>query len=207
TDVVDPSGNVTHYDYDPDTLRLRSIVYADGFTEQMDPQEGMLFPGYGTAGNPMPIKYVPGTELPDFAGTPAQYTRSVDAEGNTTITITNRFGQPSQKTNPLGQVTKYERDTDGMVTKMTEPDPDGQGSLTERVTHYTYDDTHNRTSASYPDGSSESWAYDAYSQVTSHTDQLSHVTKFTYDDFGNVATRRQVVGLADDESSEHDDLV
>ena len=82
------------------------------------------------------------------------------------------------------------------------------------MTTYTYDENDNETSVTYPDGSTESWTYQMgtvdeheYNQVLSHTDQLGHVTTYTYDDFGNEMTQTQVIGLPDATSGEHNDIV
>ena len=62
------------------------------------------------------------------------------------------------------------------------------------LTMLTYDGLDRKTGASYPDGTSESWTYDAASSVASHTDGKSQTVSDTYDDAGQLITVTYPVG-------------
>ena len=55
-------------------------------------------------------------------------------------------------------------------------------------TTLTYDGLDRKTGASYPDGTSESWTYDAKSNVASHTDGKSQTITYGYDNAGQLTT-------------------
>lgn len=84
-----------------------------------------------------------------------------DPLGNEQTFEIDGFGFVTKHTNALGHIVTQERDVDGRVTKTTEPDPDGAGPLAAPVTTYTYDSAGNQTQVTLPDGSTQSWVYDA----------------------------------------------
>src|SRR5690606_23921063 len=107
---------------------------------------------------------------------------SRDSLNNQTTFTLDRFGYVLTTTDAQGSTTIYERDDDGLVTKRIDPDPDGPGPLEAPITLFSYDSRGNLLSVTHPDGSTESWTYDAtFSQVTSHTDPLGNVTMFSID--------------------------
>ena len=80
-------------------------------------------------------------------------------------------------TNALGYVTSNAYDNLGRVTQLTQPDPDGSGSLAAPHVNYTYD---------------------ANSNVLTVTDPLGNVTAYAYDNHNRLKTLTQ----ADSESAE-----
>ncbi len=103
----------------------------------------------------------------------------MDELNQTTRFTTDRFGKLKSFTDAAGKVTTYQRDADGLVTQMTTPDPDGAGPLTALTTQYEYDSRGNRTKITLPDGSTQTWTYDAaFSQPTSFTDELGRQTTY-----------------------------
>jgi len=74
---------------------------------------------------------------------------------------TDRFGYVISQTDALGNTTTYERDKNGQVTRMTEPDPDGGGPLGVTVTTYEYDSQGRRTRATYAVGTAEAVAIES----------------------------------------------
>ena len=107
TDVIDALGNDTHYNYDPQTLRLTSIVYSDGTTEQVDPNQGMEFPGYGTDTKPMPMQYLPaGDSAADSGAALAGQTRSTS--GRSMLKAIPRSPSPTDSGNRRNRRTPRE---------------------------------------------------------------------------------------------------
>ena len=64
---------------------------------------------------------------------------------------TGQFGRVASKTDAQGNVTTYEYNEQGQFTKMTLPDPDGEGELTSPVFEYEYDANGNLTQITLPD--------------------------------------------------------
>jgi YD repeat-containing protein len=127
------------------------------------------------------------------------------------------------RANGLGFITEIKDDdgfstiytrhpTEGFVTKITTPDPDGPETLAALETTFTYDTRGNVTSATKRAVGSnavlaqQQWAYDDpdYSVPTKHIDELGRVTKYTIgpksgsvNDRGKVLTATVIVGLED----------
>ena len=126
--------------------------------------------------------------------TPAGVTSTV-YDGNSNVTsVTDANSHITSTTfdddnRPL-VVTKANTDTftyayDGVGQKeLLSSTTDGNGHSTT----LTYDGLDRKTGASYPDGTSESWTYDATSNVASHTDGKSQTVSDTYDDAGQLIT-------------------
>lgn len=133
--------------------------------------------------------------------------RHEDLLGNETLTKMDRFGNVIEEVDALGNVTKYERNQHGLVTKLTLPDPDGAGSLSPSVYEYTYNSKGNMLTAKHPGGATETWFYNINNFVTSYTDQLGKKTQYTVDPYGNVLAVTQVVGFEDTVYGDSDDLV
>jgi RHS repeat-associated protein len=118
-------------------------------------------------------------------------------------------------TDPLGRVTAFTYDSLDRLMNVTLPDPDGGGSQTSSVYGYTYDHIHrvkqitdplsnvtlldngtwNRIAATLPDpdgggplGSSTTVdLWDSEGNYSSHTDELTYTSGYTYDDLGRVS--------------------
>jgi len=111
--------------------------------------------GYGRPGDHY---YVPGN--PDKP-------TAVTAAGNTTFYEYDREGRTIKITDPEGGVSRYEYDDNGNITLSVElaPDPEDDEVLVEL----------SRTVSEYDDKD----------RLTSTTDALGHVSKYTYDDASN----------------------
>ena len=106
-------------------------------------------------------------------------TKTDEANRMTTFQYTN--GKLASVTDSAGRTTAYQYDSLGRLTSVTEPDPDGNGSLTSLVTSYTYDGNSSRV-ATITDASGNVTAY-TYSngQVVSKT--VNGITQSTQDPF------------------------
>lgn len=120
-------------------------------------------------------------------------------------------GYVNQMTGPDGLQTDYVRNTDGLVTSVTLPDPDGAGPLSTPVTSHTYDTNQLKTQTVHPGGATESWTWDTSlrlplthtdpdGEITTYvwnsnrtlasvTDVMGAVTSYTYDSYGNMLTQ------------------
>ncbi len=135
--------------------------------------------------------------LPSAADAVATRTDQYSADWTYT---TDSYGFTTSATDALGQTTLYERDSAGRITRITEPDPDGAGSLGQIITEYQYDGKGNLIEATYAvgtaDEASESWEYDAtWNVVDRHVDELGHITTYVIAaGTGLVTSMTQVVG-------------
>jgi RHS repeat-associated protein len=127
-------------------------------------------------------------------------------------------GLPSQITDEAGVVTKFERDSRGNVTRMTEAfglpeqrvtamtyDPYGQqltrtevvdGGAGDRVTRMTYDSYGNVASQTDAEGRTYSMLYDSAGRVTRVVDPLGKIWLFQRDAEGNVTRETDPLGHA-----------
>ena len=113
------------------------------------------------------------------------------------LTYTNRLGNVwtytydvngnvLSETDPLSNTMSYVYNSMGLVTTLTEPDPDGSGPLSAPMTNYTYDSFGQLTRITFADGSFRDYTYDAAGNQTSETDELGRVTNYLYDDLGRM---------------------
>ena len=179
--VTDPLSHVTSLTYGF-SGRVSQITFADTNNAQFTPIEvdGLvnIGAGVGTSSNPA-APYVPGSITAGF----------LDEMGHTQTIKLDRFGNVLSFTDPLSLTTTYTRDSNGLVTQMTQPDPDGGGPLTSPVTGYQYDSKGNMTRVTYADSSYETWSYDStLNKPLTHTDQRGKTTSFSYDSHGNLLT-------------------
>ncbi|OPG07209.1 hypothetical protein B1L11_31320 [Microbispora sp. GKU 823] len=146
----------------------------------------------------------------DAAG---QQISSTDARGHTTTALYDGLGRQVQVTDPPvggspGGVTSFGYDLLGEATARTDPtgarweatyDDLGRQITTttfERkptaaayVTGYEYDDAGNLTKVTRPTGDAVIRAYNAFGEMTSHTDALGNSTTFGYDLSGRSSRR------------------
>jgi YD repeat-containing protein len=101
-------------------------------------------------------------------------------------------------TDALGRETHYEYDALNRRTKIVEADPDGiAGALTSPETEYAYDAVGNTVSVTDPLGGITKYVYDDLNRqvfiISPDPDgaagpEISPITGYTYDAFGNVRT-------------------
>ena len=64
----------------------------------------------------------------------------IDPRGYRTQIWTDRYGYATRRSDPLGRTTVLDRDLDGMVTRLIDPDPDGDGPRLPSETEFEHDD-------------------------------------------------------------------
>ncbi|WP_425619120.1 RHS repeat-associated core domain-containing protein [Anatilimnocola sp. NA78] len=124
-----------------------------------------------------------------------------DALGNTSVIKVDRFGLPLEIIDEDGNVTLFERDDDGRITRQTDPRPDGPlGYQPTPITEYQYDSNGNLEEVTYPDGTTESWVYDSYLNVPyEYEDRNGNLIFYTLNiTTGLVDAEIRVVGEFDD---------
>ncbi|NBT35423.1 MAG: RHS repeat protein [Betaproteobacteria bacterium] len=191
TKVTDPLGGQSQVTYDF-TGRVNSIQQACGGTTTLQ--------AYATIG--LPNIAVAGYDAAHLAAIVRQsdtVEQRTDEHGNLTRIVRDRFGNVLQTVDALGNSTTFSRDSNGLVTRVVQPDPDGAGPLSALVTQYSYDSRGNLTKRINPDATQELWTYDPlFSQPTSYTDPLGHKTLWSISPTnGLVLSMTRVVGAVD----------
>ncbi|MHB9047276.1 MAG: RHS repeat-associated core domain-containing protein [Pirellulales bacterium] len=185
--VTDPLARATTIVYGR-TMRLSQATRPDNHPLNFVPSQILglvdLSTGVGTSANPAPLYKV------------QPFSAWSDPTGETFSYLADRYGFLIWKSDAAGNVTHFERDPHGRLTRLTLPDPDAGGPNTSPVTEYTYDAKGNVTHIVYPDGTWEDYAYSpAWNRPTSFTDRRGHSTTFTYHpDNGNLLTATDALG-------------
>ena len=185
--VTDALSHTTQVQYDF-AGRVSQVTDATNATHNLTTWQTRGLPnlaaGQGTLQNPMP--------LPLPYSMPATQTNPLN---QITETRYDRFGNVTLAKDPLGNTTTWTRDANGLATQITQPDPDGSGSLIAPVTQFQYDARQNLTLLTNPGGSTRSWSYDAtLNTPLSATDELNRTATFTYDANGNLLTSTTPLG-------------
>lgn len=125
--------------------------------------------------------------------------------------VVDSTGYVNQTIAADGMQIDYVRDSNGLITSETLPDPDGAGPLSAPVTTHTFDANQLKTQTVHPGGATESWTWDTSlrlplthtdpdGEVTTYvwnsnrtlasiTDVMGAVTSYTYDSYGNMLTQ------------------
>ncbi len=184
---TDFNGNVTTYDYEPLNNRLTQVNYADGSVESF---------------------------VYDVLGNRTQVTQT-DSNANQRVTRWQYDARDRllKETKPDGTTLEYQYDANGNRTqvKLT---PVGQAAVVtdysydvlnrlktvtdaNGVTSYAYDKVGNRSSVSYPNGTSQVYAYDALNRLLklSHYDASGTLTQQYDYTLGATGRRTQIAEL------------
>ncbi|MFY9986153.1 MAG: RHS repeat-associated core domain-containing protein, partial [Chthoniobacterales bacterium] len=167
TAVVDPAGRSTQYTYAPNGIDIIQTQQWDGATYQ--------------------------TTMSAVYNTQHRPTQITDAAGQITDFKYNSFGEVTKITDAKHEVTTYNYDTHGYLQNVVNALSGTQASFTYdtfgRVLTYTdadgftktygYDNLNRITKISYPDGTSDSYQYQAMSLIQ-WTNRLNNVTHYKY---------------------------
>ncbi|MFI2027089.1 putative T7SS-secreted protein [Streptomyces buecherae] len=197
--VTDALGHTTRYTYDEDD-RLIKVERPDGSTatatydafglpvEVREPDGALWRHTYDAHGNRLTTTDPTGAQTHYTYDEETGHLASVsDPLGHTTRLRTNAAGLPVEITDPLGHTTTLRRATHGRVTAITDPlghttrqgwTVEGKLSWRER-----------------PDGTRESWTWDAEGNLTEHTDTAGHTTRHTHTHFDLPATHTTTDGV------------
>lgn len=170
TSVTDPLGNVWQYTYDGTGKMLTKT----------DPAGRVISYTYDTNG-----KLLISTD-------PENKTRTMSYNQSGTSTFTEKdggiwtykydpvFAVKTEKTDPLGNTTRYTYDLKRNLTSIIAPDG--------TTTRYTYDQNSNLTSVTDPLGNVTTYTYNSLNLVASMTDTRGKTTNYVYDTLGNLTS-------------------
>ncbi len=211
TSVIDPLGFVTTYSYDPTNV-LSGLMTAMTLPEGNVPisqtfnNNGQVVTQTSAVTNVISLEYAsPMTSVLDPLGNITSYVHSpvgqvtsmADEQNpfSSTLATTPPYGQQRiAATNRLGQITSAHfhapsgyvdalTDADGTMTTLTYTN-----RLVNGITFYDL------SGAAYPDGTSESFTYDASGNALTHTDRAGKVFSFTYNNRGQTLTGSNPLG-------------
>jgi RHS repeat-associated protein len=190
--VTDPLGRTTRYAYDasgnlteltlPDGSVARAACNAFGQpTEVVEPGGAVWRHAYDERGNLLTSVDPTGAETRythDEAGRPTAIT---DALCHTRTIAYDPAGLPVATTDELGHTTTIRRDSFGRIVEVTDPlgHSTRLGWTTEGKPAWRQ----------HPDGTRESWAWDAEGNLLGHTDAAGNTTHHTPGPFDVPATR------------------
>ena len=199
----DANGNTTGFTYGADD-RLASVIAADGSTVGYQSAISPIAPGVngdeGAAGSTT-VLAVPLVLSNTAVGVVTDQSR------NPTVYTFDTFGNPTSVENALGQTTVYQRDGNGLVSEMDQPNAtqgdsnygetfDGDGYTVGPKTTYSYDSYGVMEATDQYDSNGvqigmQSWTLSYYSAltttgapydaITANEDSLEHTTEYAID--------------------------
>ncbi|WP_225632088.1 putative T7SS-secreted protein [Streptomyces solaniscabiei] len=197
TEVVNSSGRPLRFTYDP-AGRVTSWTDTNdlSYTYEYDDRDRCVAEG-GPAGH-MSLRLAYGDPDPD---TGLRTTTTTTGAGHTRRFLVNEAGQVVAETDPLGAVTRYERDRYNRLLSRTDPlghttsfRYDDAGNLTGvtrpdgRETRAEYNDLRLPVKVVNPDGTIWRQTYDDRGNRTSVTDPAGNTSAFTYDEAGHLTS-------------------
>jgi YD repeat-containing protein len=181
TQVTDPVSRATQFSYGSHG-RLATITNADSTTRQLTSLQTIGLPT-GTTGNSLTSANPQGT--------------LTDERGKHWKFRTDRYGNLTEWKNPNSYTVTSERNQDGLLARLTQPDPDGGGPLGTLITRLGYDSLGNQVYQKNPDGAARSWTYtSAFNQVASATDEIARSVSFSYNSTGDLTTATDGAGFS-----------
>ncbi|MFB9636609.1 DUF6531 domain-containing protein [Streptomyces spiralis] len=190
--VTDPLGHTTRYAYDeagnlteltlPDGSSARAAYNAFGLpTEVVEPGGATWRHTYDARGNLLTTVDPAGAETRyanDESGRPTAITNAL---GHTRTVAYDGAGLPIALTDELGHTTTVRRDAFGRVVEVTDP--------LGHTTRMKWTVEGKPAWREYPDGTRESWTWDAEGNLLGHTDPAGNTTHQTAAPFDLPATR------------------
>ncbi|MET7679152.1 DUF6531 domain-containing protein [Streptomyces sp. NPDC005423] len=190
--VTDPLGHTTRYRYDeagnlteltlPDGSVARATCDAFGQpTEVVEPGGALWRHTYDDRGNLLTTVDPTGAETHyayDEHGHPMTITNAL---GHTRTVAYDLAGLPAATTDELGHTTTIRRDHFGRIVEVTDP--------LGHTTRMGWTTEGKQAWRQHPDGTRESWSWDAEGNLLSHTDAASNTTHHTPGPFDVPAAR------------------
>ena len=166
--------------------RTTSYTWTPAPVNTTDPPAGLISTITDPDGNVTQYQY-------NSKGFLTQLTQALGSnDATSTIFSYNSKGYLSSQLNAAKEVTSYVYNNLGLVTSITQPDPDGAGSLTAPVQYYTYNSKGQKLTEIDPAGNVTSYTYNDAGQILTITQpdpdgagsQTSSVTTYTYNTDG-----------------------
>ncbi|MFI9247219.1 DUF6531 domain-containing protein [Streptomyces sp. NPDC053086] len=190
--VTDPLGRTTRYAYDasgnlteltlPDGSVARAACNSFGQpTEVIEPGGAVWRHTYDERGNLLTTVDPTGAETRYTYDTAGRPTAITDALGHTRTIAYDPAGLPVGTTDELGHTTTIRRDPFGRIVEVTDP--------LGHTTRLGWTAEGKQAWRRYPDGTSESWTWDAEANLLSHTDAAGNTTHHTPGPFDVPTTR------------------
>lgn len=194
--VVDPFGNVKQQQLNK--ITSTSVDWEDDFNANRTTynyyDNGEIKSKTDPLGNTWTYTYVEGTNWIDTETNPlgvmtkfiyddeGNIIQSIrDYNGSLQNSITYSYdvkGSQTSVTDPLGNITNYDYNADGYLTRVT-------NSL-GNSSSYTYDNRGNKLTETDENGNTNTYSYDLLDRMVAVTDPLGNTIKYAYDANGNL---------------------
>lgn len=180
------AGYITAYAYDTTSQRLDTITHPGNAVWDLKPVQTI---GLATvAGNPNPL-----------TSPIAAVGEVLDERGKLWKFKTDRFGNRLESIDPLNNTTKYERDANGLLFRLTEADPDGPSNptLTSPITKYGYNALGDPIKDYLPDGNTKSRVYGSavVHGLWTETNEVNDTWVYLLDNAGNRRKMTDPLGM------------
>lgn len=197
--VTDANGIVTDYSYNDagcvtrivrrdgsDVLSSLDVAYdRSGLPVSYTDQDGLVTRFDRDAfGRVLKERFADGSEVGYTYDAFGRRTGVLDENGHTIAFDWGRFGL-KRRTTAAGQLTDYVRNDDGLVTEILS----SQNGRTDRAIRNEYDDFGRLVYIDYGKGETESFGYDKWNRLASHTRGKVKET-YAYDHFGRLVTKK-----------------
>jgi YD repeat-containing protein len=177
--ITDAASRTTQLSYGGHE-RLTTITHPDSSTRALTSLQTIGLPT-GTSGNSLTSAGPQGT--------------LTDERGKSWKFKSDRFGNQTEWKDPNNYTTTLERNVDGLLARLTQPDPDGSGPQPVPITKFGFDALGNLIYQKNPDGGSRTWTITtSFNLVASATDEISRSVSFSYDTSGNLTTATDGAG-------------
>ena len=197
--MTDANGIVTEYSYNDagcvtrivrkdgsDVLSSLDVAYdKSGLPVSYTDQDGLVTAFERDAfGRVLKERFADGSEVGYTYDAFGRRTGVLDENGHTISFDWGRFGL-SRRTTAAGQLTDYIRNDDGLVTEVVS----SQNGSADRRIRTEYDDFGRLVYIDYGKGETESFGYDKWNRLASHTRGKVKET-YAYDHFGRLVTKK-----------------
>jgi len=125
-----------------------------------------------------------GVTTATYSSTLHRMLSSTDPVGRTQSSTYDAYGNQITSVDGAGYTTTIAYNTRGLPTSVTQPDPDGAGTLTAPVTTLAYDTSGRLVTVTNPDASTVTYTYNTADQALTNVDELGKTTSFVYDSLG-----------------------